>query len=100
MTPKIRVVNHRNDQGQIEVILFANYDTGMIVASVNKGAAQYGEDQATAETRFFLSNGDAITYVKKRLSCDYLNRGDVDYLVEEGSPLVQTAGRVPPRQRM
>lgn len=96
MTPKIMIVKHRSADGQVVLLVFALAD-GMIIGSVQQGVTKFGVDFKNNEERCFLNNDSAEVYIKDKCR-EYLGRDDVDFLVEEGDPIVQRAQNVPQRR--
>lgn len=97
---KIQMTNHRGEDNRVQIVSFSRVDNGMIIGAAKAdGYTQFGEDPSKLENRFFISFGHSIDYVKAKCR-EYCGREDVDFLVQEGDPLIQTAspGQMPHRR--
>lgn len=68
-------------------------DNGMIIGSAVNGTMQFGET-ANEKVRYFISQDHAIDYLKQECRA-YAGRDDIDFLTQEGEPLVQPALHMP-----
>lgn len=95
MTTKIVITRMKVDDNVISQ--YSREDNGMIIGAVYGGETTFGEDRNKAETRHFIDEGHATTYLKS-LCREYLDRDDIDFLVRDGETLVRPSAQMPQRR--
>lgn len=97
----IHVYHHQVPDGQGELITltyFVRTDGLMVGAVKPTGNATVGENPQAAVTREFITDADAVVWIKNRLR-EILGRQDVDFIdtpmPKVETPLVQRAGSIP-----
>ena len=86
---KIIVQTHRDQRGLAMGAIVAREDTGQVIGSAVNGGVRFGTEVVI--DLFFVTQRHALTYIKE-LCKVYLNRSDVDFIVEESDvPLVMPA---------
>jgi hypothetical protein len=93
---KIIIQTLRDERGALAGVAFARADSGMIIGAAKAGATQFGH--GPIDTKYFISQTHAVEYVKE-LCRTYLDRGDVDFLSQEGDVPLILAGNGNPGQR-
>lgn len=85
-----------DSESKAETHFFAS-ENGMIIGSVQMGTTQWGVDRTTSETRFFITDEDAIDYLKDKCR-ELWGRQDLDFVYENNSPIIRLASAMPKRR--
>lgn len=83
---KMILLTCRDDRGTNIGVMMGRGDNGMIVGSAVRGAVHFGMGDCTVDY-YFTTQDYALAYLKC-LARKYLCRDDVDFLVEEASPII------------
>ena len=98
LDPKITILTHRDADGKIVARVYHRNPDLMVIGSVMDTEVKWGCDPTKVTARYFLDEAAAARFMTA-LCMEYLGREDIDFHVQEASPMVKPA-HMTPRMKM